>query len=488
MRIIHYHSHFAGYAGLCLLLLIHGLVSCGCNKGSEGDIPAPNPPGATHSDITQWLTHPDGHAYFKKQAAVLNFSSGNGSGQVIEVDTTQSYQTIDGFGFTLTGGSAQLIHALPGPQKDALLNELFLSDSTHIGVSYLRVSIGASDLNANPFSYNDIPVNESDFMLKQFSIAPDEGELIPVLKEIIRRFPQMKILGSPWSAPPWMKSNKSFIGGSLRKECYDVYARYFVAYVQAMKTHGITIDAITVQNEPLHGGNNPSMVMQPEEQADFVGNHLGPAFAAAGLSTKIIIYDHNADRIDYPLAVLNNANAAKYIDGSAFHLYGGSINSLTDVHNARPDKHLYFTEQWVGGPGHFPTDLKWHVDNLVIGATRNWCRNVLEWNLASDPNYQPHTPGGCTSCLGAITIGNNVVRNVAYYIIAHASKFARPGSVRIASTHAGALHSVAFKNPAGQKVLIVLNTSDFVETFSIRFHNRHATTSLPGGAVATYIW
>ena len=229
--------------------------------------------------------------------------------------------------------------------------------------------------------------------------------------------------------------------------------------------------------------------MQASEQADFIKNHLGPAFRNAGLSTKIIVYDHNADRPDYPLAILNDPDAKQYVDGSAFHLYGGPISALTQVRNAHPDKAVYFTEQWVGGPGNFGNDLQWHIENLIIGATRNWSRNVLEWNLAADPNYRPFTNGGCSSCLGALTIGGNTVsRNVAYYIIAHASKFVRPGSVRIASNHAGALLNVAFKNPDGKKVLIVLNKANTAETFNIKFNEKIVTVTLDSGAVGTFVW
>jgi glucosylceramidase len=255
-----------------------------------------------------------------------------------------------------------------------------------------------------------------------------------------------------------------------------------------MKAEGITIDAITPQNEPLNPGNNPSMVMQATEQADFIKNHLGPAFQAAGLSTKIIVYDHNCDRPDYPLTILSDPDAMKYVDGSAFHLYGGNITALTQVHSSFPSKNVYFTEQWVGGPGNFGGDLGWAVKNLIIGASRNWSRNVLEWNLASDPNYQPHTSGGCTSCLGALTIGNAISRNVSYYIIAHASKFARPGSVRVDTNVPGSLPNVAFLAPDGKKVLIVFNDSNAPQTFNIQFKGRIVGASLDGGAVGTFVW
>lgn len=478
--------------GMLLLALVISLSACfSCNKTSSpgtNNPPVNPPPDPVKSDVEVYITQPDQFALFKKQHSSLVFSNINNSYPTIVADTAQTFQTIDGFGYTLTGGSAGLLNSLDAATLDALLKELFLWDSTHIGVSYLRISIGASDLSATTFTYNDLPEGQTDMNLEKFSIAKEKTDLIPILKKILALNPDIKIMGSPWSAPLWMKSKNSFVGGSLKPEYYGVYANYLVKYIQAMKAEGITIDAITPQNEPLHGGNNPSMVMQASEQADFIRNHLGPAFRAAGLSTKIIVYDHNADRPDYPLTILNDPEANQYVDGSAFHLYGGSITALSQVHDAHPDKHIYFTEQWVGGPGNFGEDLKWHVENLIIGATRNWSRNVLEWNLAADPNYNPHTPGGCTTCLGAITIGNSVTRNVAYYIIAHASKFARPGSVRIASNHAGSLLNVAFKNPEGKKVLIVLNKSANTENFNIQFNGKKITTSLTAGAVGTYVW
>ncbi|MDX5420020.1 MAG: glucosylceramidase, partial [Hymenobacteraceae bacterium] len=257
---------------------------------------------------------------------------------------------------------------------------------------------------------------------------------------------------------------------------------------QAMEAEGIQIDAITVQNEPLHPGNNPSLLMQAPEQAQFIKKSLGPAFQAANIDTKIIIYDHNADRIDYPISILNDPEAKKYIDGSAFHLYGGTIDALDQVHKAHPDKNLYFTEQWVGAPGNLAGDLQWHTKNLIIGATRNWCKTVLEWNLAADTNQDPHTEGGCTECLGAITLNSGVIRNPAYYIIAHASKFVRPGSVRIASNTLAGIPNVAFKTPNGNIVLIALNEGQSSRTFNIKFNGKLITTTLAKGAVGTYIW
>lgn len=255
-----------------------------------------------------------------------------------------------------------------------------------------------------------------------------------------------------------------------------------------MKAEGITIDAITPQNEPLHPGNNPSMLMLAEQERNFIKNNLGPAFQEAAITTKIIAYDHNCDRPDYPLTVLNDAAARAFTDGSAFHLYAGDISALSQLHNAFPGKNVYFTEQWTSSAGTFDGDLKWHVKNVIIGSMRNWSKVALEWNLANDPAFGPHTTGGCTQCKGALTIGTAVTRNVGYYIIAHAAKFVPSGSVRISSSAFGFLQNVAFKTPDGKKVLIAENDGIADETFNIRFKNKWVVATLPAGAVGTYVW
>ncbi|WP_445958039.1 glycoside hydrolase family 30 protein [Yeosuana sp.] len=471
---------------IALVVSFFGCQSCQKNDDGIGDVKPPTTPEAVNVDF--YLTKADQSILFKKQETGVTAWSGN-SNFSINVSANKTYQEMDGFGYSLTGGSALHINNMSSSNRNSLLNELFKWDNENIGVSYLRISIGASDLDAAPFSYNDLPSGETDVDMAKFSIAKDRENLIPVLKEILAINPNIKIMGSPWSAPTWMKTNNNSVGGSLKPEYYDAYAKYFVKYIQAMAAEGIAIDAITVQNEPLNGGNNPSLVMQASEQAIFIKNHLGPAFETAGITTKIIIYDHNADRPDYPISILNDPDAKKYIDGSAFHLYAGNIDNLSLVYNAHPDKNLYFTEQWVGVNEQFQDNLKWHTRELIIGATRNWCKTVLEWNLAADPNLQPHTDGGCTECLGALTInGNTVTKNVAYYIIAHASKFVRPGSKRIESNYSTDLPNVAFKTPSGKIIVIVLNNTGVKKTFNINVTDEPITTSLDAGAVGTFIW
>ncbi len=461
-----------------------------CSPSSPQPIPVPPVPPVVTNEVDFWLTKGDQSVLLKKQSTILGFGTVYNMYQNIEVDDTQAFQTVDGFGYTLTGGSAEVINQLSASKKQELLLELFGSSENSISISYLRISIAASDLNSAPFSYDDMATGQTDVNLNNFSLASDMTNLIPVLKAILAINPNIKIMATPWSPPVWMKDNNSFIGGSLQPQYYGVYAQYFVKYIQKMKAEGITIDAICPQNEPLHPGNNPSLLMTATQQAEFIKNSLGPAFQTAGINTKIIIYDHNCDRPDYPIAVLSDTAANPFIDGSAFHLYGGDISALSTVHNAFPTKNVYFTEQWTSSEGNFGGDLRWHLKNVVIGSMRNWSKIALEWNLANNSSFGPHTPGGCTQCKGAITINSadSFVRNVAYYIIAHASKFVPAGSTRIASNLQGNLSNVAFKTPAGKIVLIVENDGTSNELFNIKYNGRWITTSLESGSVGTYIW
>lgn len=472
------------------LTLLSFLLNCSPKSGTAPITPTPVPPVVLSNDMECWLTKPDQSVRLEKQNIILHFDAIANTSPTIQIDDTQTVQTIEGFGYTLTGGSAQVIAQLNSSVKAQLLQELFGSNATSIGVSYLRISLGASDLNASTFSYDDMPVGQTDLTLTNFSLAHDMDFLIPLLKEILLINPNIKIMACPWSPPVWMKDNNSTIGGSLQPKYYDVYAQYFVKYIQKMKAAGITIDAITPQNEPLNPANNPSLSMLALEQANFIKNNLGPAFQLANINTKIIIYDHNCDKPDYPISILNDAAAKAFIAGSAFHLYGGNISALSTVHSAHPDKGLYFTEQWTSSTGDFGGDLKWHVKNVVIGSMLNWSKVALEWNLANDVTFGPHTTGGCSQCKGAITVNDpsSYSKNVAFYIIAHASKFVPVGSVRIASNISGNLNNVAFKTVSGKTVLLVENDGTSNELFNIKYNGKWVNTSLEAGSVATYIW
>jgi glucosylceramidase len=464
-------SKVARLLPIALLVISHGSLTA--QKGS---------------DAHEWLTTADGSAFLAEQKDTLAFSSPANAFPAIDVNDMQQFQSIDGFGFALTGGSAQLLMRMEsGPRAD-LLNQLFAPANT--GASYLRVTIGASDMNERVYSYDDLSKGETDVDLAKFTLGPDRADVIPVLKQILAINPAIKILGSPWSAPAWMKTNDRVKGGHLKPEYYGVYAAYFVKYIQQMKAEGIPIAAVTLQNEPLNPKNTPSMVMLAEEEDTFIAKHLGPALQSAGITTRILLYDHNPDVLSYALSILADPAASKYVDGTAFHLYGGTASAMTDVHTAYPNKNLYMTEQSISSSPNEPLPIAAAVSDVLIAATRNWSRNVLLWNLAADPKNGPHTDdGGCTGCTGAITLnGNQVTRNVAYYAVAHFSQFVPPGSVRVGSTEMEQLTSVAFLTPDGKIVLVASNTANFPKTFNVKYHGRWFTTTLPEESVGTYAW
>ena len=463
------------------------------------------------AQVASWLTTPDRTALLAPQSTI-SFSSAAASGQVIDVDAHKTYQTMDGFGYALTGGSAQLLMKMSPDKRAALLHELFAPDNSSIGVSYLRLTIGASDMNDHVFSYDDLdpipdanptpgerhdPRFPTDVNMDHFSLAPDEADVIPIMKQILTINPKIKILASPWSAPLWMKTSGVARGGVLKPEFFPAYALYFVKYIQGMKAEGIPITTLTIQNEPLNEKNTPSMLMLGEEQDVFIKDNLGPAFKKAGITTGIVLYDHNLDHPLYPLSILRDPAAARYVDGTGFHLYGGTVDAMTQVHDAFPNKALYFTEQSTtdhSGPNHTPSattmNLARPVARVMVGVSRNWSKNILLWNLAADPQAGPHTnEGGCTGCYGALTLdGDTVTRLVAYYTLAHASKFVRPGSTRIASTASDTLPNVAFKTPEGKLALLVSNPTDTPQPFTVHAGPKTFTTTLAANSVATYVW
>jgi glucosylceramidase len=426
--------------------------------------------------LNRFVTNGDKSALFAEQTGTKTFAAGSNSNPTITVNTGTTYQSIDGFGFTLTEGSAKVIAGMSSTAQSSLLIELF-SPSNGIGISIVRIGIGATDLSEWSYSYRD----GASFSLS----GPDLTYTIPILKKILAINSSIKVLATPWSAPMWMKTSGSFTGGSLNAGNYESYGQYWLDYMNAMKGQGINIWAITPQNEPLNGTNTPSMTLTKENELGLINSYIGPKLRGAGFNCKIIAYDHNCDNTDYPTYIAKNSS---YVDGTAFHLYAGSISALTTVRN-NTGKNVYFTEQYTGANGSFSGDLAWHSENVTIGSMKNWSRTALEWNLANDPNYGPHTSGGCTDCKGAVTInGSTVTRNVAYYIIAHMSKFVRPNAVRVSSSSTnGNLVNVAFTS-GSSKVLVVYNKNGSTTTFNISYGGQIATVSLNAGSVGTYVW
>ncbi|WP_162037863.1 carbohydrate-binding protein [Chengkuizengella sediminis] len=439
--------------------------------------------------VEVWVTTADQQRLLE-QDSDLHFSS-DLSAADIHVDENIEYQEMDGFGAAVSGSSAYLLHEkLDSTQREEILNDLFGEDG--IGLSFVRQTMGASDFNRSSYTYNDLPEGETDPNLAQFSLEKDRENIIPILQEIQSVNPELKVLGTPWSAPAWMKESGTLNGGSLSPDHYQAYADYFVKYIKAYENEGLPIYAITVQNEPHHETNSyPSMYMSAEQQTEFVKNYLGPTFESTSIETDIIAWDHNWNEFEYPINVLNDEEVRSYIAGSAFHCYAGTPEAQTAVHNAFPEKGIWFTEcsggEWAT---EFGGNLKWNMENIVIGATRNWAKSVLLWNLALDENFGP-TNGGCSDCRGVITVDSEsgeVVKNVEYYVLGHISKFVKPGAKRIESNANSDLQNVAFKNPDGSKALLAMNNTDEERDFKVRWGEQSFIYTLPAGAVATFVW
>lgn len=605
-----------------IIVPIVTVLSCNGTPAVDPDVTQASELGSVVSRLVttpgvliQFITNADQSALFAEQPAKPRFVVGSNLNPTVTVDPGRSFQTMDGFGFALTEGAAEVLSGLPATTQAELLTEVF-HPQDGIGVSVVRISIGASDLSASSYTYQEfrpytgstapigsfvtlqgaingqyvssengaspmycnraMPSGWETFLVVDagggaialqaqsngkymtaaspmyvngttlasaqkfawlsptpgqvqlksvasnlfvssengtaamtcnrlaasgwetfnvraatFSLSgPDLSYTVPMLKKILAVNPSIKVLATPWTAPTWMKSNLTWVGGSLQASYYSSYANYFKSYLDAMAAQGIAIWAITPQNEPENPFNNPSMTMSASEQATFIQSYLGPTLRTAGYSTRIIGFDHNCDDPGYPTAVCRDAST--YVDGSAFHLYAGSISALTTVHNSTA-KNVYFTEQWTSSTGSFAGDLAWHTENVTIGASNNWAKLVLEWNLATDASFGPHTPGGCDSCQGAVTVhAGSYVRNVSYYIIAHLSKLVRPGALRVATaTPSGNLVSTAFVNngaSGGAKVLVVYNKGAAEQRFNISYGGKIAPAVLKGGSVGTYAW
>ncbi|WLR54806.1 carbohydrate-binding protein [Mesobacillus subterraneus] len=465
---------------------------------------------AVGNEVEVWLTTADESKKLAKQENVplLIDEKTPSNMNTINVNEEEKYQEMDGFGAAISGSSAHILSNLDPEKRETLLKDLFTPQG--INLSFLRMTIGSSDFSLDRYTYNDMPIGETDEDLNHFTIAKDQ-EVISILQQVLAQKDKVKVMGSPWSPPAWMKVGNSLNGGTLDPIYYDSYASYLAKYIKAFEKQGVPVYAITPQNEPLHvaTGNDtqygyPSMKMTAAEQADFIKSSLGPTFQEQKIDTKIIAYDHNWDKPDYPVEVLNDEEARKYIAGSAFHAYAGNPTAQSIVHDQYPEKGIWFTEisggEWATN---FGDNLAWNMKNIIIGTTRNWSKSILFWNLALNENHSPITPSdeeektessGCEDCRGVVTIDSEtgeITKNVEYYVLGHVSKFVEPGAHRIQSSDINDLsniENVAFINPDGSKVMLAMNTSDRETEIKVRWGDKSFLYTLDAGSVATFKW
>ena len=467
------------------------LLLAGCPR-SPGT--APNTAAGPSVQIVE--TTGDRTMLLQPQPSVSFTSAANSGSLVITVDNTTQYQQMDGFGGSLTDSSAWLIwNKLSASQQTTLMQQLF-SASGGIGISFLRQPMGASDFSASGnYSYDDVPAGQTDPHLANFSIAHDTAYIIPLVKQALSINPAVKVVALPWSPPAWMKASGTMNGGNMNTSCFPSLAQYFVDFVQAYQQQGVPIYALSVQNEPLYSTTGyPSESLPATDAATFIATNLGPALNTAGLANvKIFAYEHNWDNTAYPESVLGSS-ASEYLAGTSFHCYAGDPSAQSTVKTAFPAKDIWFTECSGITSTTFAGDLVWNAEHLLIGATRNWARSVSLWNLALDQDSGPKN-GTCSNCRGVVTIDDStspahVTFNVEYYILGHLGKFVVPGAHRIDSNTfgAGSIEDVAFQNPDGSIVLLVLNSAGNSATFTVSFKGQSFQYTLPAGAVATYSW
>ncbi|MGB9747958.1 MAG: glycoside hydrolase family 30 protein [Bacteroidales bacterium] len=457
---------------LSLTLTVISFIFPFCSPSGKDN---PEPENPLTDDVDMYVTYANKGMLLQHLPVNFNTKPNMNVSQTIWLDTTKTYQTIDGFGVALTGSSCYNLLHMSRENRTKLLTEAFDPVKGN-GFSFIRISIGCSDFSLDEYTCCDSPGIEN-FAIHEL----DKRDLIPVLKEILAINPSIKILGSPWTCPRWMKVNNlderkpynSWTGGQLNPDYYQDYATYFVKYIKAMDAEGIHLYAITIQNEPLNPGNSASLFMTWQEQAEFIRTALGPKFEAEGIDTKIIIYDHNYnyDNISgqkgYPVHIYSIPDAARYVDGAAYHAYGGDKSELLNVHQAAPNKNLYFTEMSIGSWGYsFNDDLMWSMKELGIGTLNNYSKAVIVWNFLLDENGSPYRPGGCSTCYGTIEVNSKdystLDRKSHYYLIAQLSKVIAPGAIRIGSSgfSTDGLYYTAVKNPDNTFGMVLLNDTN----------------------------
>jgi len=429
-----------------------------------------------------------------------SFSTASGSSNVVYLDETQVYQPIEGFGAATTDSAMYLLSEVAQPaQLSQAMNNLFTRQGKGIGLSFLRNPMGASDLARSVYSFDDNN-GQADPTLAHFSIAHDLVDIIPLILQAKQLNPQIKIMANPWSPPGWMKDSGSMIGGSLLSSMYTPFANYFVDYIQAYAAAGVTVDYISLQNEPLYVPTNyPGMCMpailssadcptSQTNQATALFSYVAPALTAAGLNTKVLVYDHNWDRPDYPENVLSNQSLSQ-IAGVAWHGYASTPGAMTPIQNMFSSIGTYETEH----SGFVTNSDQTRLDfEEITQCMRNWARAYVKWSLALDENNGPNT-GGCSTCTPIVTVNStsgNIAYGSEYYTMGNFSKYVLPGANRIYSSNAAGIVTAAFVNPApdNSRILVAFNDSSQPQTFQLQWGTQSFTYTLPSLAGATFTW
>ena len=459
------------------------------------------PAQAAGETVNVWLTTTDDAKGVNvtrglQQQTPISFTAGTGTGgQTINVNENTTYQQFEGAGASFTDSAAWLLNSsnlLSATTRNQVMQKLF-DPNAGIGISFLRNPIGASDIARYSYTFDDVPAGQTDPNLTKFSIAHDQTDVLPLTKQALQLNPQIKVMASPWSAPPWMKDNDSYLLGWVESQFYPAYAQYFVKYVQAYQAAGVPINYLSVQNEPTCCASYPSTNWNGAGLAYFTKTNLLPALQNAGLSTKVLALDWNWDQYQsFAAPTMDDAAIRSHpnFGGMAWHGYGGNVSQQTTVHNQYPSVNAYSTEH---SGGTWVSNQQAEDMTNIVDYTRNWSRTVTKWSLAMDQAHNPHN-GGCDTCTGLVTVHNGDGRNgqvdytVEYYTMGHLTKFVKPGAYRIDSNDNSTVRNVAWKNPDGSKALIAYNTSTGNQSVRVNWGNSSFTYTLPGHTSATFTW
>ena len=449
---------------------------------------------AAAATIESWLTTADLRETISPQPSLAFTAATDATDNRIEIEDTKTFQTILGLGSSLEPTTCSNFWRMAPADRETLMERVVDPDKG-IGMNLMRLCIGTPDFTGDPWhSCDDVAPGETDPELVRFSITKDRDYILPVLKLARGLKPDLLFFASPWSPPAWMKTNQSLIGGSLDRKWYGAYTRYFVKFIQAYESEGIPLYAVTIQNEPGVDRSKqsvrwhyPSCHYTAEQERDLIRDHLGPAFSAAGLKTKIWSYDHNFNEkagsddpgIDYPTVVMTDAPAGRYVGGIAFHGYEGHPSGMSTFHTRFPAVPLHFSEGSVFG-SRGATEL--------ISILRNWASSYNAWVTMIDenrgPNNGPFKPSRTMVTLDGKTGGVKYHNDFFFYT--QFMRFVKRGAVRLESS--GVPENVAFQNRDGQIVLIVANAEAKEAKIRVEFGGSAFVTVLPRQSVGTYTW
>ncbi|CAG2106584.1 unnamed protein product [Medioppia subpectinata] len=488
---------------------------CVCNATYCDDFPPLRP--AKQGFATVYESNKVGDRFKETELKFGSTTSGavsDGQRVTVTIDATKKYQSIYGFGAAFTDSTGQMLASV----DESLANQLIDSYFSENGIEYsvARVPMAGTDFSDRPYSYDDV---DEDLELKHFALQREDIDWkIPYIKRALKVSPhKVKLFGSPWSPPAWMKTNHKFEGngylrGAVGGPYYQAFANYFVKFLEAYKSHGIEFWGLTVENEPNEGQNNKNyncLNLTGPTERDFVKLNLGPTLAKAGYGADkvaLMVYDDNLGELKHFVTpILEDKEAMKYVSGIAFHWYGNGLmdvwpdSLLDEFHEKYPDTFIINTEACHLSDSE-PSGVRlgnWeyaeHYAYDIIRDLNKHMRGWVEWNMALDMKAGPRWNekqgyGGCVNIDPAV---GEAYKQPSFYAIGHFSKFIAPDSVRVHNTADQTFKNfsvLTVQRPDNQLVLVALNArSDDIE-LNIVDSTRSLSHKIPAHSVQSYIW